>query len=510
MASRAPKYYRPYYPSDSEESDASEEDSAAEEEAIANVANLPDYVSFAKGLYRASGPPFSTEEVDLEYAQNTLDRRTDYGPMVEGQEGYTVETSMVQNDNVIVLQSLDRDKTIYPQPINCQLMLPRTYVNVTRFEIANITFLASFFYFRADKYNTSFLFREAGRLLYSQDLKPTILSSNLNLNLTIREGTYAIDSLLQEITIQFNTPPLFYDFINGYSDFYINFIREGDYSLNFNYPGDYYYDSLRDTYIAKPTREQIVSYYFQQPYALPTPLSKNNTFTDIQIKVAYYYPVIKEILLDSTYSGSLTYNGTTLRSTTESAYRSQLIYNFTGIDDPAVTAIVQDAANILTLDAYRLAHTFRYHSINNYVCSYGTQNTIVNIQATTLNTSLVTLLNATYSNLLTTQLQRVGITLADYTASSSLLTVYTSILSEMYNVLQSNFAYNFGVNYGTLGNLYFLTFSNVVLLKNGLRIQCLLYLHDAKQSVYYRQYRGGISPVKYGLLVDQCPHHSIL
>ena len=484
MASRAPKYYRPYYPSDSEESDASEEDSAAEEEAIANVANLPDYVSFAKGLYRASGPPFSTEEVDLEYAQNTLDRRTDYGPMVEGQEGYTVETSMVQNDNVIVLQSLDRDKTIYPQPINCQLMLPRTYVNVTRFEIANITFLASFFYFRADKYNTSFLFQEAGRILYSQDLRPTILSSNLNLNLTIREGTYAIDSLLQEITIQFNTPPLFYDFINGYSDFYINFIREGDYSLNFNYPGDYYYDSLRDTYVANPTKEQIISYYFQQPYALPTPLSKNNTFTDIQIKVAYYYPVIKEILLDSTYSGSLTYNSTTLRSTTESAYRTQLIYNFTGIDDPAVTAIVQDAANILTLDAYRLAHTFRYHSINNYVCSYGTQNTIVNIQATTLNTSLVTLLNATYSNLLTSQIQRVGITLAEYTTSSTLLTIYTSILSEMYNVLQSNFAYNFGVNYGTLGNLYFLTFSNVVLLKNGLYASNVFYTYTTQNSPF--------------------------
>jgi len=487
MASRAPKYYRPYYPSDSEESDASEEDSAAEEAAIANVADLPDYVSFAKGLYRASGPPFSTEEVDIRYSQNTLDRRTEYGPMVEGQEGYTVETSMVQNDNVIVLQSLDRDKSIYPQPINCQLMLPRTYVNVTRFEIANITFLASFFYFRTDKYNTSFLFQEAGRLLYSQDLKPTILSSNLNLKLTIREGTYAIDSLLQELTIQFNTPPLFYDFINGYSDFYINFIREGDYSLNFNYPGDYYYDSLRDTYIANPTREQIVSYYFQQPYALPTLLSKNNTFTDIQIKVAYYYPVIKEILLDSAYTGTLTYNGTTLRSTTESVYRSQLIYNFAGIDDPAVSAIVQDVSNIITLDAYRLAHTFRYHSINNYVCSYGTQNTIVNIQGTTLNTSLVSLLNATYSNLLKTQLQQVGITLAEYTASANLLTIYTSILSEMYNVLQSNFAYNFGVNYGTLGNLYFLTLSNVVLLKNGLYASNVFYTYTTQNSPFFSE-----------------------
>ena len=64
MASTAPKYYRPYFPSDSEESDASADDSEAESEIIEH-AQIPDYVGFAKGLFRASGPPFQTEEKEI-------------------------------------------------------------------------------------------------------------------------------------------------------------------------------------------------------------------------------------------------------------------------------------------------------------------------------------------------------------------------------------------------------------------------------------------------------------
>jgi len=478
MASGAPKYYRPYYPSDSEESDASEDD------IIQLAESLPDYVSFAQGLYRAAGPPFVTNDID--FNQNVLDRHTVYGPMVEGQEGYTVQTTTQQSDNVIVLQSLDRDKVLYPQPTNCQLMLPRTYVNVTRFEIVDISFIASFFYFRPDKYNTTFQIRETDRVLYSYDLTPTIVAPTLDLTTTIREGTYTIDTLLQEITTQLNTPPLFYDFINGYTDFYVNFLREGDYSLNFNYPGDYYYDSLRKTYIANPTMKQIVSYYFQQAYAIPTSLSTNNTYTDAQTKVAYYYPVVKELLLDSS-SPAIVYNGVKLSSTTYSDYKNQLLYNFSGIDDPLMSGIIQNLSNIQILDAYRLAHTFRYHSINNYICSYGAQNTIVTIQATTLNTSLVTLLNTTYSNLLTTQIQRTGISLADYTNSVILITTYRSILSDMYNILQSNFAYHFGIDYGMLGNLYFLTLSNVVLIKNGRNATNVPYGYNNQQSPFISQ-----------------------
>jgi len=494
MASAAPKYYRPYYPSDSEESDASSDDSAAEdssreihnENAIANLPNLPNFASFAQGLYRAAGPPFSSDS-NIDFSQNILDRNTVYGPMVEGQEGYEIVTTTQQADNVIVLQSLDRDKLVYPQPVNCQLMLPRTYVNVTRFEIADISFIASFFYFRADKYNISLQFTETGRVLYSKILlNPSILSP-LNLNITLREGTYTIDTLLQEVTTQFNTPPLFYDFLNGYSDFYNIFIREGDYSINFNYPGDYYYDSVRRVYITNPTRPQIVSYYFQQRYALPTSKSINNTFTDIQTKVAYYYPVLKEFLLDTNYavtsSDVITYNGL-LSANKDSPYKVKILYNFTGLDDIIVSEILQDVSNLSVLNAYRLSHTFRYFPVNNYICTYSTQNTIVSIQAASLNTSLVSLLNSTYSNFLTTQIQRTGTSLEEFNVSSPTITAYKSILSDMYNILQSNFSHMFGVDYGTLSDTYFVRFSNVILLKNGLYASNVLYNYNTQTSPF--------------------------
>jgi len=481
MASTAPKYYRPFYLSDSEESDASADDSDAESQLSEEVENLPDYVSFAQGLFRAAGPPFQTEETEISYAVNSLDRRTVYGPMVEGQAGYELVTTNQQVDNVIVLQSLDRDKRIYPQPINCQLMLPRTYVNVTRFEIADISFVASFFYFRADKYNVSLLFKESDRVTFAPVLlNPTVASPELNLSITIREGTYTIDSILGEITTQFNTPPLFYDFINGYSDFYKLFNNAGDYSLIFNYPGDYYYDAVSRIYIANPTIDQIVSYYFQQRFALPT--TANSTYTDLQTKVAYYYPVVKELILDTTYKAAnnpqITYAGSPLSP----ANQTQLLYSFAGLDDSIMSDIVTSPANIEVLEAYRLAHTFRYYPVNKYVCTYSTQTNYVCIQTTSLNTSLSSLLTSTYNTFLSIQIQRAGISLATFNSSANQITAYKSILFDMNAVLQSNFAYIFGVNYGQYADTYFLSFSNAILLKNGLYASNVIYNYNQRVS----------------------------
>ena len=476
MAAIAPKYYRPYYPSDSEEeSDASAySDSDAYSESDEDQ-NIPDFKSFAQGLFRAAGPPLPTPEKEIEFAHNTIDRRTTYGPLVKGQEGFEMVTTVQQSDNVIVLQSLDRDKLIYPQPINCQLMLPRVYQNVTKFEIADISFIASFFSFCADKYNISFTFNETGRVLCDVVLAPPSSTKPLILTVNIREGTYTIDTLLQELTIQCNTPPLFYDFINGYSDFYNKFINEGDYSINFNYPGDYYYDALRKLYITNPTTQQIVSYYFQQQYALPTNQSVNNTFTNTQILNAYYYPVMKELLLDTNNKYTLPLSDTDI---------NHIIYNYNGLDDTLVASIISNNTYRDILDKYRLEHTFRYFPINNYIFTYTNQNTKVSIQSATLNTSLVTLLNTTYTGYLNTQIQRNNISLTNFLTSSTQITAYKSIVSDMYNIIQSNFAHIFGVNKGTFSDKYFTSFSNVFLLKNGKNATNVSYDYNSNTGTF--------------------------
>jgi hypothetical protein len=174
------------------------------------------------------------------------------------------------------------------------------------------------------------------------------------------------------------------------------------------------------------------------------------------------------------------YNGAVLSP----SIQTTLLYSFTGIDDPIMADIVVNPVNIAILDAYRLEHTFRYYPVNKYVCKYSTQTNYVCIQSTTLNTSLSSLLNTTYSNFLNTQIQRAGISLADFTSASTQITAYKSILSDMYNILQANLAYIFGVDYGEFADIYFLTFSNVILLKNGLYASNVLYDYNSRISPF--------------------------
>ena len=205
---------------------------------------------------------------------------------------------MKDTQTVIMLQSRDRDKTVYPQPTSCQLFLPRIYKNVQSFAIAQINLTSAFFYFRQDKENVNMLVYEKDTVLYSPDLVPTIITDEsgnpvpLKLTRTLRDGSYNISQLLTEIQIQLNQTPLFYDFLNGFADFLPLFQVNGDFSLNFNYPGDYYYDAVRKIYIPNPTRAQIVGYYFQAQNA------NQFTYTIQEVRVAYYYPVLKEAILD--------------------------------------------------------------------------------------------------------------------------------------------------------------------------------------------------------------------
>jgi hypothetical protein len=146
-------YYRPYLPSDSELSDADSEYSGTESvESTESVSQRPenagpdiegpDFVALADALNapvnlkEVAGPSLVTSQQQIEYGENRLDSRTTYSaygmPDVSGQDLKTVETDI---PTVIMLQSRDRDKTIFTQPTDCKLFLPRIYKNVTGFSI---------------------------------------------------------------------------------------------------------------------------------------------------------------------------------------------------------------------------------------------------------------------------------------------------------------------------------------------------------------------------------------
>jgi hypothetical protein len=220
-----------------------------------------------------------------------------------------------------MIDSRNRDRQAYPQPTNLTLRLPRTYSQVTGFSILQIKLLSSFYYFRPPKHNTDITINEFGRTTVEQGV-----TVNQNIRSYLREGSYDINALVSEINIQLNYTPIFYDYPGGFNDFAKKFAVTGDTSLNFNYPGDYYYDSVLDNYIASPTMALIISKYFDQQYAnLPK-------YTIDNIKIAYYYPVLKEIVLDDTYD-STKMNYTLVTSTLEfgETVRSRILNTYQGL-----------------------------------------------------------------------------------------------------------------------------------------------------------------------------------
>jgi len=340
--------------------------------------------------------------------------------------------------SIIMIDSRDRDRIVFAQPTSLTLRLPRTYKNVVNFQIIQMKLLSAFFYFRRSKENIDISILELGRTFLKNGITVPAIIKN-----TIREGSYDINSLLNEISTHLNDVPIFYDYLNGISDFAAKFAVTGDFSLNFNYPGDYYYDSLLDQFIANPTMDTIVSKYFVQRFA------GLSSYTGDQIKVAYYYPVLKEVLLDQNFNGMIdlslpTTEGDLLPGETAS---SRVIYTFQGINDPVVLELI--SRNVPVLDTYRLEHTFRYYLINKYNCYYEPQSNKVVIASQSLNTSLVNLLNAKRAEYFAAQLSIFGLTLEQYNNLTQTNQILLAVLNDMYFYIQRYLALNFGIPFNT-------------------------------------------------------------
>jgi hypothetical protein len=273
----------------------------------------------------------------------------------------TFDKSSATYTSILMINSLDRDRQVYVQPTFLTLRLPRTYRNVTSFQITQMKLLSSFFYFRPDKQNTTLTILEQGRTI----VKNGETVDNV-ITVTIRTGTYTIDTLLTELQTQLNRTPLFFYFPNGITDFITQFTATGDLSVNFNQPGDTYYNSLTDQFISNPTMSTIVNIYFASQYAGLT------TYTLAQIKVAYYYPVLYEALLDPDYENKVNLTLTTATLLPGETVRSRIIYTFQGLNDLVAQDVI--TTNLALLDIYRSFHTFVYSLVDEYSCTYEQNN----------------------------------------------------------------------------------------------------------------------------------------
>lgn len=457
-------YYRPYISDsetdsayDSDSSDMSDVSGTGTESSVSRpVGDQPDYRQFASNLQllKAGGPNFPTDKEKLKYEDLVI--AGPYPPAdISGVTIPKTTSSRTTATSIIMLDSRNRDTSVYPQPTFLQLRLPRVYKNVTNFQVIQIKLLSSFFYFRRDKNNLSITIHENGRYLANGE-KNSITAQ-------IREGTYNIATLINELTLQLNRTPIFYDFINGFIDFAPLFASTGDYSLNFNQPGDNFYDALNNQFITNPTMTQIVQKYFQTLNAGLTSYTLN------QLEVAYYYPVLKETLLDPAFETQVNLNLTTSAGflLPEETVRSRCIYTFQGINDPIVHDVIKQ--NITLLNFYRLKHTFRNTLINKYVITVASNNNRITITSPSLNTSLVTLLNNKFNQYLLEQLNKYNLTLSNYNALSTSNAAILAILTDEYYYLERNMAVYFGINFNSYSLPYYANFLNQLPIQNALQ-----------------------------------------
>ena len=371
------------------------------------------------------------------------------------------ETARKDQTTLFLIDSKNRDRAAYPQPTSFTLKPPRVYQNVASIQVTEIKLLSSFFYFRAAKGNTFLPVIERGREKINN-----FLGFPLTYNVQVAEGSYNIGDLLNTLQIQMNYTPLFYDYPTGFAGFVNAFTANGDLSVNFNQPGDTYYDALNKKYLSNPTMDQITSYYWGSRYAGLT------QYTVDQVKVAYYYPVLYEVFLDTTDTlvypflnlnlpSGLLENGDTVYT--------HIIFNSTGINDPILLILIDQ--NITLLDTYRLHHTFRFFLINRYQVAYDTNSLRVNIVTLSLNTSLINLINLTNARNLTTIIQNIGLTPQTFSNTSNTLNQAKVVFADMYNYIQTQLTTYFAVNYATFAAQYFLNMDNVIFIQNGLNAE---------------------------------------
>jgi hypothetical protein len=481
--------FEPYKSDSEEESAASDTDSGSVTSTTSSKEELPNFAEFATNLQlnEAGGQNLPTTASQLEYGINKMKRDVTYS---DYKDAFTIDLpfdaknkvdsgdKIWKDDNernkktitsLIMLNSADRDRNVYPTPANLTLRLPRIYLNVTSMQTIQMKLLSSFLYFTLAKHNTDITINEYGRIFYNF---LNVAQGPLNVRNNIREGTYNINTLLGELTTQLNTPPIFYDFPGGFNQFVPLFVATGNYGVAFNYPGDFFFNSLNRQYIVSPTFAYIINVYWPTTSLGFTPNLQ-------QTKVAYYYPVLREYVLDPDYGiKTLDTNINTSALLPGETIFSRIVYSFQGVNDPIIQELIP--INIVRLDQYRAAHTFRATLVNKYVVGYDTFNSRVYIQSPSLNTSLVNLLNTQYSLLFSQQLTNFGLTQSNYNNLVSLNTQLLSIVNSMYDYIQLQLAVSFGVDFNTFAPVYFTQPTNYLNVQNALNAANVSSNYDAK------------------------------
>ena len=427
------RFYKPYISDNSSsESSDSESDGYTTEESLLN---LP-----------GKEPPIESEVHDFVAFQSTI--QYSQNPIV-----IEPKTSESKNTSLFMINSRDRDNRVYPQPTYFTMRLPHVYKNIKSINITQINLLNSFFNFSKLNGNTTMYILEEGRTRVDLATGNTIPNT---IQVSIREGTYNTTDLVQELTNSLNSTPIFASI--DFQSFYLGFHDTGDFSPIFNTPGPIVYNSLTQTYDSNLSIADIVARYFVKAVQF-------NTYTSQQALVAFYYPIVKESIIETTLP-TFSVVGQSIPPGFLSWY-DYIVFGFKGLNDPYILPIVSDLNNQKQFDTYRYTHSFITSLVNQYNCSYNSKQGRLVTNAPALNQSIVNDLNTQYNYYLTELALQNGYSDAnDFNTKYSAMLNSNGVFLEFYNFLQGQFASNFGVNFGTYDPQFYTDSNNSLVLYN--------------------------------------------
>jgi hypothetical protein len=286
--------------------------------------------------------------------------------------------------SLICIKSLNRDRNVYPSPYRFQLKLPRVYKNVTKFQLVQLSFP------NGNSQNLSqaaLLTSTVVRNLIDRGIPAVCISDCISLidcssgtntsglieqgrvapgtneplliSLSVPDGTYTESQLANELTFRANSTPPFN--IIKYEEFRDQFMVTRDINILFNEPSECYYSAITHRKYGSHTKQDIMNAYYTQQHL--------DSFPEITERIAfnaYYYPILKEMLVTGRAEPFLQ---TDLIPFEEVVQRVTGI--FEGLDSEFYYQLAQ--RNRGALDVYRRHFTFEYRNINKYMVTYNEQ-----------------------------------------------------------------------------------------------------------------------------------------
>jgi len=404
-------YYHPY---DSSESDTDISDTESDDSATRRLQD-PRYA-----ILRAAGPSLTTKEDQQKYMNGpSVGAPWDESTNIKSLKDHVyLDPPKSTKTSLVSIKSSDRDRSVWPTPFRFQLKLPRTYKDVTKFQLVQMSFPNN-----ANNVQASDLFTSSlVNILISKGVPSTCFpvcvsvmncttaSNTLGMieqgrmnafgaplltTVSAPDGTFTDPQLASELTLAANsTPPLN---LVTFSTFKDAFQNTGDASLLFNEPGESYVSPLLSQRYGAHSKDIIMNTYYTQQH-----VDAAGTISDDAAFVAYYFPILKESVGTGRWKPFFSTCGLA-----DGDFTAAVLGPFQGFNSPLYSTLCH--VNQEVLDGYRPHLTFERRPINSYKWAYVAKERRFVTLHDTLHASLVKDINKQYSTVYTQQMADRGL-----------------------------------------------------------------------------------------------------